>query len=36
MGKKELVLQAVSTKRASATELKRIRQLLDELEGGKR
>lgn len=32
----QLVLQALSAKPASAKELKRIRQLLDELEGGKR
>ena len=32
----QLVLQALSAKPASANELKRIRQLLDELEGGKR
>ncbi|MBA3241058.1 MAG: BlaI/MecI/CopY family transcriptional regulator [Acidobacteria bacterium] len=33
---KRLVLQALSTERASADELAEIRQMLDELEGGER
>lgn len=33
---KKLVLQALSTKRASAAELAEIRKLLDQLEGGSR
>jgi predicted transcriptional regulator len=33
---KKLVMQALSTKKASAQELAEIRQLLDEIEGGKR
>jgi len=32
----QLVLQALSSKRATADELAEIRRMLDELEGGKR